>query len=123
MYYIYLQDLSGVIAMYDFLEGQFIVAKETINYFFIKIITKIFKALFKLSICLIINSFISLIYINIISLLYIIYTMYNTYKSISYYKNIIGDIREKAKIDKFYFEMDFTLLRNCLLGKEVNYGK
>ena len=115
MYYIYLQDLSGVIAMYDFLEGQFIVAKETINYFFIKIITKIFNALFKLSICL--------IYINIISLLYIIYTMYNTYKSISYYKNIIGDIREKAKIDNFYFEMDFTLLRNCLLGKEVNYGK
>ena len=76
-----------------FLDNQITEAKNNLNYFFGAIIIKTCKFIFKLSICLIINGFITFLPINIICLLYSVYSMYNIYMEINYYINIIKDIK------------------------------
>lgn len=109
--------------MNNFLTAQFIIAKDNLNYFFMRMLANILKFLFKISICLIINSFINVLAINIMLILYIIYTIYNMVKNIIYYINIINDLRTNLEIKDLSFEIDMRQLKNFLFERRIYYGR
>ena len=105
------------------LNRQIIDARNNLNYFFGIIIIKICKFIFKLSICLIINGFITLLPINIICLFYSIYSMYNICKEVDCYIYIIKDIENTLSLDSLYFTIDVNFLKNNFFNKRIDYGK
>lgn len=98
-------------------------ANNNFNYFLVRLITLIIKAIFTISIVLIINSFILSTTINVISIIFcIIYGIY-LYNKISYYIDIMLDIRNTISKEKITYELDLNILSDNLFAKRLNYGK
>lgn len=107
----------------NYLEKQIKDAKDNYNYFFIKLISCIFKTIGKLSIVLLISSIFNYTIINIIALIYTIYSMYNLYFVWNYYFDFINSIKNTLGYNNFTFEIDLNMLHSDIFRGVVKYGK
>lgn len=107
----------------NYLERQFIDAKDNYNYFFVKLVFEILKNLTKLAIILLLSSIFNYVIINIIVLIYTFYTIYNIYYLSNYYLKIIYDIKNTMGYSELSFEIDFSLININYLKGIVKYGK
>lgn len=107
----------------NYLDKQIFNAKENYNYFFVKLIFELFKILIKISFVLVLCSFFNNIFINIIAGIYLIYAIYFIYFVITYYFNIINDIKETLGYDNLFFEIDLRNLNGRMFMSVVKYGK
>ncbi len=105
-----------------FLEKQSDSARNSYNYFFMKMVTKILIYLILLAVFLLINQIFDILVINIITLLLSIYYVFNIYKVIDNYSYILNDIRNTfTKID-FSLVLDINTVKDNIY-KVVKYGK
>ena len=107
----------------NLINKQIIDAQNNFNYFFMVIITKIFKWLSLLAVILLISEIINNIIINIITLIFTFYIFYKIYITIDIYKYILDDIKTTLTDIKFNYIIDLKIFKNNLLRKEVKYGK
>ena len=107
----------------NILDKQFRDAKYNYNYFFMRLIFSIFYVFFKFTCILFLSSIFNYLIINIISLIYAIYSLYLIYRLCSYYFNIIDDIKNTLGYNKYFFEIDFSLVNNNIFKGMMKYGK
>ena len=107
----------------NYYNEQVLVAQENYNYFFAKLICCIMQIFIKLSIVLLIDVIFNFTIINIISLIYVIYAMMTIFKCISYYMDIIYDIKNTLNLSNLSFEIDFSLIHYDFFKGIVEYGK
>ena len=100
----------------SYLDRQMINVKENYNYFMSKLITSVLKILCKLSIILLIGSILNNTIFIIFEILFTIYSLYNTIYILNYYFDIMKDIKETAKLEDNYFEIDLNLVQSNLFS-------
>jgi len=107
----------------NYIEKQFKDANNNFNYFLVRLITLIIRSIFIISIILIINSLFLYTTINVISILItIIYGIY-LYKKITYYIDIMVDIKNTIPKEEISYELDLNTISDNLSIKSLNYGK
>ena len=107
----------------NYIEKQIKDANNNFNYFLVRLITLIIRSIFIVSIILIINSFLLSTTINIISIIItILYGIY-LYNKISYYIDIMLDIKDIIPKEEITYELDLNTISDNLSIKSLNYGK
>lgn len=112
LYYIHLQ--MGDNMRNSYLNKQLINAKENYNYFVTKLITGILRVLIKLAVVLLIGSIFNNLYFTIFEIIFTIYSLFNINYIIDYYTDIMKDIRDTAKFERAFLEIDFGLIHSEL---------
>ena len=107
----------------NYITNQIKDANNNFNYFLVRLITLIIKAIFTISIVLIINSFILSTPINVISIIFVIVYGINLYNKISYYIDVMQDIRNTIPKEEITYELDLNTISDNLSIKSLNYGK
>lgn len=107
----------------SFLEKQINTAKDNLNYFFMKMITKIIKLFIVFTCVLLINQIFDTLFINIITLIFTLFFIFRVYKIIDEYTYILNDIKNTFNTTKFSFIVDTDIIKKDLIGMVVKYGK
>ena len=103
----------------SYLEKQISRAKDNYNYFIAKLITSILKILCKLAVVLLLGSIFNNTIFIILELLFAIYSLYNINYVLNYYLDIMKDIKQTAKLENKYFEIDLNLVQTNLFSRTI----
>lgn len=106
-----------------FFNNQIMMAKNNFNYFFMKMIVKIFQNIFKIASILLISQICNLLFVNILSILLIITTIYNIYEIVTNYSQILKDIKNTLPNENICYEIDLNTLSNNLFRIGERYGR
>lgn len=109
--------------MNNYMISQIKDANNNFNYFLVCLITIIIRTILIISIILIINSLLSFTSVNLCSIIFVIVYGINLYNKISYYIDIMQDIRNTISKEKIIYELDLNTISDNLLLKRLNYGK
>lgn len=105
-----------------YIDVQKNIAKNNINFFFMKLIVKILQEFIKLAFVLLISEIFNYTIINIIVLIYTCISIYNVYNISGNYIYIIRDIKETLNINNLSFEIDLNTISNNLFKGILNYN-
>ena len=107
----------------NYVNNQIKDANNNFNYFLVRLITLIVRVIFIISLILIINSFISSTFVNVISIIFMILYGIHVFNKVSYYSEVMLDIKSTIPKEKISYELDINTLSDNLITKGFNYGK